>query len=212
MFTGIITHQGRILGVSDRGGDRRLEIGAPGLDLDAVAIGASIAHSGVCLTVAARAADSYTVHASAETLARTTLGRWREGDTVNLEASLRLGDELGGHLVFGHVDGLGRITAIEPLGESFRLAIDLPAALRPLVAVKGSIAVDGISLTVNEVSGTGIGLMIIPHSWSVTTLRHRRIGDEVNIEADMLARYVARQLAFVRSVDGAPSMDAGDQP
>lgn len=201
MFTGIITHQGLISKVEDKDGGRRLEIRAAGLDLDRLAIGASVAHSGVCLTVAGKTGDGYAVYASPETLARTTLGTWRVGDAVNLETSLRLGDELGGHLVFGHVDGLGRIATIEPVGESFRLVLDLPSDLRPLVAVKGSIAVDGISLTVNEVTEAGVGLMIIPHSWSVTTLRHRRPGDAVNIEADMLARYVARQLQFVSGGD-----------
>ena len=201
MFTGIITHQGLIAKLEDKDGGRRLEIRAAGLDLDRLAVGASVAHSGVCLTVAGKTADSYIVYASPETLARTTLGTWREGDAVNLEASLRLGDELGGHLVFGHVDGQGRIATIEPVGESFRLVLDLPSDLRPLVAVKGSITVDGISLTVNEVTEAGVGLMIIPHSWSVTTLRHRRPGDAVNIEADMLARYVARQLQFVSGGD-----------
>lgn len=201
MFTGIITHQGQILEVQDEGGGRRLTIGASGLDLARLALGASVAHSGICLTVAAKSGASYAVHASPETLARTTLGTWRKGESINLETSLRLGDELGGHLVFGHVDGLGRIVTIEPVGESFRLVLDLPSDLRPLVAVKGSIAVDGISLTVNEVTEAGVGLMIIPHSWSVTTLRHRRPGDAVNIEADMLARYVARQLQFVSGGD-----------
>ena len=197
MFTGIITHQGLILEVADEDGGRRLVIRAEGLDLDRIAIGASVAHSGVCLTVAGKTAGSYGVYASPETLACTTLGGWRTGDTINLEASLRLGDELGGHLVFGHVDGLGRVAAIEPLGESFRVAFDMPEDLRPLVAVKGSIAVDGISLTVNEVTDTGFAVMIIPHTRDVTTLRHRRVGDRVNLEADMLARYVARQLQFV---------------
>ncbi len=197
MFTGIITHQGLILKVEDKDGGRRLVVRAPGLDLDRIAVGASVAHSGVCLTVAEKTADSYSVYASPETLARTTLGTWQKGDAINLEASLRLGDELGGHLVFGHVDGLGRIAAIEPLGESYRLAFDMPEDLRPLVAVKGSISVDGISLTVNEVTDTGFAVMIIPHTWDVTTLRHRQVGDGVNLEADMLARYVSRQLQFV---------------
>jgi riboflavin synthase len=195
MFTGIITHVGRITGIADAEGGRRLEIEAD-LDLETLALGASVAHSGICLTVAEKGAGGYGVYASPETLARTTMGGWRTGDRVNLEGSLRLGDELGGHLVFGHVDGVGRITALEPVGESWRLEIELPAELRPLVAVKGSVGVDGISLTVNEVSDTGMTLMIIPHTWEATTLRHRKVGDPVNLEADMLARYVARQLAF----------------
>ena len=197
MFTGIITHLGRIAAVSDGDGDggRRLEI-ASDLDLDGLAMGASVAHSGVCLTVADKSVSSYAAYASPETLSRTTMGSWKADDYVNLEGSLRLGDELGGHLVFGHVDGVGRITALASVGESWRLEIELPEALRPLVAVKGSISVDGISLTVNEVTATTIGLMIIPHTWQATTLQHRAVGDPVNLEADMLARYVARQLAL----------------
>jgi riboflavin synthase len=195
MFTGIITHLGRIVAVADEPGGRRLEVAA-GLDLDRLAIGASVAHSGICLTVTERTIAGYSVYASAETLARTTMGGWRAGDEVNIEGSLRLGDELGGHLVFGHVDGVGRIAGLEPVGESWRLEIELPEALRPLVAVKGSIGVDGISLTVNEVTRTTMVLMIIPHTWQATTLQYRRPGDQVNLEADMLARYVARQLAF----------------
>lgn len=194
MFTGIITHIGEITAIDDEAGGRRLEI-ASGLDPARLALGASVAHSGVCLTVTEQAEGRHVVYASPETLARTTLGSWRKGGKVNIEGSLRLGDELGGHLVFGHVDGIGRIAAIEPIGEAWRLLVDLPAELLPLVAVKGSVSVDGISLTVNEVSGKGVALMIIPHTWEVTTLRERRPGDLVNIEADMLARYVARQLA-----------------
>jgi riboflavin synthase len=199
MFTGIITHLGRIKAVSDGDGGRRLEV-ASDLDLSRLPIGASVAHSGVCLTVADKSAEtgvgSYAVYASPETLARTTMGNWQVGDRVNLETSLRLGDELGGHLVFGHVDGVGRIVALDAIGESWRVEIELPDALRPLVAVKGSISVDGISLTVNEVTATTIGLMIIPHTWEATTLQHRALGGAVNLEADMLARYVARQLAL----------------
>lgn len=194
MFTGIITHQGRITAIADEAGGRRLRIAAD-LDLERLAIGASVAHSGVCLTIGEKTSDRYGVYASSETLARTTMGGWRVEDRVNLEGSLRLGDELGGHLVFGHVDGIGRITGLAPVGESWRLEIELPAALGPLVAVKGSISVDGISLTVNEATATTMALMIIPHTWQATTLQHRRIGDAVNLEADMLARYVARQLA-----------------
>ena len=195
MFTGIITHIGRIERVAaDPVGGWTLEI-ASALEATRLAIGASVAHSGVCLTVTDRRDGRHSVYASPETLARTTIGRWRVGDAVNIEGSLRLGDELGGHLVFGHVDGIGKITAIAPQGEARRLTVALPAELLPLVAVKGSISVDGISLTVNEVTDDGVGLTIIPHSWDATTLRWRQVGDLVNIEADMLARYVARQLA-----------------
>jgi riboflavin synthase len=195
MFTGIITHIGRITAVEERAGGRALEI-ETGLDHETLAIGASVAHSGVCLTVTETRGRTHAVYASTETLARTTMGNWQAGDPVNIEASLRLGDELGGHLVFGHVDGIGRISALAPLGESWRLEIEVPLALRPLVAVKGSISVDGISLTVNEVGSTTMALMIIPHTWEATTLHERKLGDPVNLEADMLARYVARQLAF----------------
>jgi riboflavin synthase len=195
MFTGIITHLGRVAAIGDEPDGRRLEIEA-GLDLERLAIGASVAHSGICLTVTEKTATGYRVYASAETLARTTMGRWQAGERVNIERSLRLGDELGGHLVFGHVDGVGRITGLAPVGESWRLEIALPEDLRPLVAVKGSIGVDGVSLTVNEVSATTMALTIIPHTWEATTLGQRRVGDPVNLEADMLARYVARQLAF----------------
>jgi riboflavin synthase len=200
MFTGIITHIGRIATIEERDGGRRLEI-RDGIDPNRLEIGASVAHSGICLTITEKTAEGYAVYASPETLARTTMRDWRPGDRLNIEGSLRLGNELGGHLVFGHVDGIGRITALERAGESLRLAIDLPPELRPLVAVKGSIAVDGISLTVNEVSRTGFAVMIIPHTWEATTLQHRQAGDPVNLEADMLARYVARQLAFTRDMD-----------
>jgi len=195
MFTGIITHIGRIAAVEDRDGGRAFWIES-GLDHQTLALGASVAHSGVCLTVTEKRGREHAVYASAETLARTTMASWRVGDAVNIEASLRLGDELGGHLVFGHVDGIGRIAGLEPVGESWRLEIELPEALRPLVAVKGSVSVDGISLTVNEVGASTMALMIIPHTWEATTLLHKKPGDPVNLEADMLARYVARQLAF----------------
>jgi riboflavin synthase len=126
----------------------------------------------------------------------TTVGRWQRGDRVNLERSLRIGDEMGGHIVFGHVDAVGEILALEPAGESHRLEVAMPASLAPLIAVKGSIAVDGISLTVNQASDEAFACNIIPHSWRRTNLPERRAGDPVNIEVDMLARYVARQLAF----------------
>ena len=136
------------------------------------------------------------MQASGATLEVTTVGRWQAGDPVNLERSLRIGDEMGGHIVFGHVDAVGTIVSLEPAGESHRLEVEVPASLAPLIAVKGSIAVDGISLTVNEVSASTFVCNIIPHSWRHTTLPERRIGDPVNVEVDMLARYVARQLAF----------------
>ena len=192
MFTGIITHQGRIASVEGTT-DRRLWI-ASALDHDRVPLGASIAHSGICLTVVDKRAGAHLVEASGETLARTTLGGWSEGTTVNLETSLQLGDELGGHFVFGHVDATAPIRSIEAEGESWRVEVGLPAELAAMVAVKGSIAVDGISLTVNAVTADGFALTIVPYTWQHTTLAARRPGDLVNLEIDMLARYVARQL------------------
>lgn len=200
MFTGIITHTGRVVAAHGDADGRTLEIES-GLPLDAIPLGASVAHSGVCMTLTEKAGKRHKVYASSETLARTTVGHWAEQQELNLEASLKLGDELGGHLVFGHVDGLGQIRAIKPVGDSHRVMIGLPEALAPMVAVKGSVAVDGVSLTVNAVGDDWFSVTLIPHSWTATTLRERQVGDSVNLEADMLARYVARQLGFVRPGD-----------
>jgi riboflavin synthase len=194
LFTGIITHIGRIESVRD--GSMRDLVVATDLPLAEIPLGASVAHSGVCLTVVEKEQGRFRVQASPETLARTTLGGWAPDTRINLERSLRLGDELGGHLVFGHCDAVGRIEAFEPAGESWRLEIAMPESLASLVAVKGSIAVDGISLTVNEAERDCFACMIIPHTLEHTTLKDRRPGDPVNLEADMLARYVARRLAF----------------
>ncbi len=166
------------------------------LPLAEIPLGGSIATSGICFTAVDKGKGWYAVQASGATLEVTTVGRWQAGDRVNLERSLRIGDELGGHIVFGHVDAVGTITALEPVGESHRLEVQVPTSLAPLIAVKGSIAVDGISLTVNEVSASAFVCNIIPHSWQHTNLPERRAGDPVNVEIDMLARYVARQLAF----------------
>ncbi|TVQ29829.1 MAG: riboflavin synthase [Geminicoccaceae bacterium] len=192
MFTGIITHIGRVLSVEGTT-DRRLTVESE-LDYATVPLGASVAHSGICLTVVEKAGRRHVVEASAETLAKTTLGDWQPGTTLNLETSLKLGDELGGHFVFGHVDATAPVLAIEEDGECWRLEVGLPAPVAPMVAVKGSIAVDGISLTVNTVAADRFGLTIVPFTWQHTTLAARRVGDRVNLEADMLARYVARQL------------------
>ena len=193
MFTGIVTHLGEIEAVRETVGGRELVL-ASELPLAEIGLGASIAHDGICLTVTAIEGRRHTVQASPETLARTTLGSWQAGRRVNLERSLRLGDELGGHLVFGHVDAVGHIAALEPEGDCHHLAVSVPPELAPLIAVKGSIALDGMSLTVNAVSADRFAVTIIPHSWGHTTLSDRRRGDLVNLEADMLARYVARQL------------------
>ncbi len=194
MFTGIITDVGRIAAIEDRNG-REMTI-ETSLPLDEIQIGGSIATSGICFTAVEKGDGWFSVTASGATLDVTTAGRWQVGDPVNLERSLRIGDELGGHIVFGHVDAVGRITALDAVAESHRLEIEIPAPLAPLVAVKGSVAVDGISLTVNETESMRFAVNIIPHSWSETNLPTRQVGDAVNVEIDMLARYVARQLAF----------------
>ena len=196
MFTGIITDVGRVLEIAG-GNDRRLKIGTR-LPLAEIPLGSSIATSGICFTAVDKGDDWFVVEASGATLEVTTAGAWAVGDTVNLERSLRIGDEMGGHIVFGHVDAVAGILALEPAGESHRLEVKLPESLAPLIAVKGSIAVDGISLTVNEAGPDRFATNIIPHTWRATNLGARKIGDRVNVEIDMLARYVARQLAFRR--------------
>jgi riboflavin synthase len=199
MFTGIITDVGRILEVAAEGDGRRIVIGTR-LPLAEIPLGSSIATSGICFTVVDKTDDRFAVDASGATVSVSTAGDWTVGASVNLERSLRIGDEMGGHLVFGHVDAVGEITALEPVGESHRLEVRIPEALASLIAVKGSIAVDGVSLTVNETRGDRFVVNIIPHSWTHTNLPERTAGDPVNIEVDMLARYVARQLAFRRQV------------
>lgn len=194
MFTGIITDVGRIAAIEDRNG-REMTI-ETSLPLDEIQIGGSIATSGICFTAVEKGEGWFSVTASGATLDVTTAGRWQVGDHVNLERSLRIGDELGGHIVFGHVDAVGRITGLEAIAESYRLEIEIPAPLAQMLAVKGSVAVDGISLTVNETEEERFAVNIIPHSWAETNLPQRQVGDHVNVEIDMLARYVARQLAF----------------
>ncbi len=190
MFTGIITDIGRVQAV-DRQGDTRFTI-ATGYDTDTIAIGASVAHNGVCLTVIEKGPGWYVVQASGETLAKTTLGAWQPDTRINLERALKVGDELGGHIVSGHVDGVGRLVDQRPDGESLRLTFEAPDALARYIASKGSVAVDGVSLTVNEVQGNRFGVNIIPHTQTATTFGGLRVGDAVNLEIDMLARYVAR--------------------
>lgn len=195
MFTGIITDVGEIVSVAQGGqkGDRRFVVRTRH-DLGPVPIGASIAHSGCCLTVVEKGPDWFAVEASGETLAKTHLGDWREGRRINLELSLKLGDELGGHLVYGHVDGVGKIVSMTPEGGSMRFVFEAPPELARFVASKGSVAVDGISLTVNEVEGNRFGVNVISHTRTVTTLGEAKVGQRVNLEVDMLARYVARLL------------------
>jgi riboflavin synthase len=194
MFTGIVTALGTVRAIAPLGGgkDMRLTIGAPWPDTASIALGASIACSGCCLTAVELGADWFAVDASAETLARTTLGRWTVGRRVNLERSLRVGDELGGHIVSGHVDGVGEAVSAEPENGSVRWTFRVPAPLARFVAEKGSVAVDGVSLTVNAARGDTFGVNVIPHTAQVTGFGALRPGDAVNIEIDMLARYVAR--------------------
>lgn len=195
MFTGIITDVGTITAVEQRG-DLRARISC-GFDMDGVDMGASIACSGVCLTVVQKGPDWFAVDISGESVARTAPGRWIEGQKLNLERALRIGDELGGHIVTGHVDGIAKVAAIEPVGDSHRIVFAGPKSLAPYVAPKGSITIDGVSLTVNEVTDQADGsftftVNIIPHTAAITTLGTLRAGDDVHVEIDVLARYLAR--------------------
>jgi riboflavin synthase len=194
MFTGIITDIGTIRSATQRG-DLRLVIDC-GYDMETVAIGASIACSGACLTVVAKDAHSFAVDLSAETVARTAAGLWVEGGRLNLERALKVGDELGGHIVTGHVDGIGTVQGLCPEGDSHRVGIEVPQAIAPYIAPKGSITLDGVSLTVNDVRDedgkTHFSVNIIPHTWDVTTLGALAPGRQVNLEIDILARYLGR--------------------
>ena len=191
MFTGIVTDVGKVRAVRDTNRDRRFEIEIA-FDLSTVEIGASIAHAGCCLTVVEKGEGWFAVEVSGETLDRTTLGEWSEGRPVNLERSARVGDELGGHIVSGHVDGVGEIISIVSEGGSHRVKVRVPRPLHRYIAPKGSIAIEGVSLTVNEVEDDVLGVNLIPHTWEVTTLGGLSVGSKVNLEIDMLARYLAR--------------------
>lgn len=198
MFTGIITDIGQIRSIDQRG-DLRVVIGCA-YDPTGIAIGASIACSGVCLTVVDKGAGQdghwFAVDVSGETVARTAQGQWSAGKRLNLERALKVGDELGGHIVTGHIDGVGEIISVEPQGDSTRLTVRVPRDLAAHIAGKGSVAVDGVSLTVNEVTdgpdGTHFTLNIIPHTAEQTTLAGAEAGRAVNLEIDILARYLAR--------------------
>ena len=203
MFTGIVQAIGRLTSVRGDGVDSRFTIAAPGLSGAGMAVGDSIAVQGCCLTAAELTSDGFVADVSAESLERTTLGRLAEGDGVNLETSLTLQTPLGGHLVSGHVDGVGEVVDRWPEGRSERWRFRTPDELARYIATKGSIAVDGISLTVNGVDGSEFDVNIVPHTSEVTTLGQYRRGDRVNIEVDLLARYVERLL----SAGGGP--DAG---
>ena len=190
MFTGIVTHIGFVRQII-KGGDTRLEITVP-FETGDLDIGASVACSGACMTVIEKGADWFAVSVSGESLAKTTLGRWHRGTAVNLERALKAGDEMGGHIVSGHVDGVGALVSMAREGDSTRMTFEAPESLRQFIASKGSITIDGISLTVNDVGSTTFDINVIPHTQVVTTLGERQVGDAVNLEIDMLARYVAR--------------------
>ncbi len=194
MFTGIVTALGTVRAIEPIGGgkDMRLVIAAPWTDMESIALGASIACSGCCLTAVEVRSDSFAVDASAETLACTTLGSWTVGSRINLERSLKIGDELGGHMVSGHADGVGEAVTATAENGSTRWVFRVARPLARFIAVKGSVAVNGVSLTVNEVTDDTFGVNVIPHTASVTGFSTMKPGDKVNIEIDMLARYVAR--------------------
>ena len=190
MFTGIITDVGKLRQLTQRG-DLRARI-ATSYKTDGIDIGASIACDGVCMTVVALGEDWFDVDVSAETLSKTNLGAWVEGRRINLERALKVGDELGGHIVSGHVDGLAEIVAMAEEGDSTRVTLRAPRALARFIAPKGSVALNGTSLTVNDVDGCDFGINFIPHTKEVTTWGDAAVGDAVNLEIDTLARYVAR--------------------
>ena len=198
MFTGIVTALGTVRDITPIGAgrDMRLVIATPWTDMGTIALGASIACSGCCLTVVELGADWFAVEVSAETLANTKLGRWAVGSRINLERSLKLGDELGGHIVSGHVDGLAEVLSATPENGSTRWRFRVPVDLARFIARKGSIAIDGVSLTVNDADQDSFGVNIIPHTAEVTGFATLQPGDVVNIEIDMLARYVARLAEF----------------
>ena len=195
MFTGIVTAMGSVRAIEKRG-DTHIVIAAP-FDAGSIDVGASVACAGCCLTVVDRGNTKgswFAVSASGETLSKTTIGSWKVGDQVNLERPLRVGDELGGHIVTGHIDGVGEVIDAVPEGESLRLTIRVPDSLAPYIAAKGSIALDGVSLTVNEVEGSRFGVNIIAHTTKITSLGRARKGTKLNVEIDLLARYVAKLL------------------
>lgn len=193
MFTGIVRDKGKITAIAEGNNSRRITI-ATKLDLSAIEIGASVACDGCCLTVVEKTQDTLTFEVAAETMSLTTLSGWAIDTTVNLETSLRLGDELGGHMMSGHVDGIAIVTGVRPDGDSWRFKITVPEHLSRYISPKGSVALNGISLTVNEVEGNTFGVCIIPHTWEVTNIKTWDEDTRINLEVDQLARYVARIL------------------
>jgi riboflavin synthase len=191
MFTGIITDVGRLRAAKDLGGAMRFDV-ETAYDTAGLNIGASVSHSGCCLTVVDKGPGWFAAELSNETLALTTLGDWRPGDPINLERAVKVGDELGGHVVSGHVDGTGEVVSVTQDGGSYRVVVKAPDPLHRYIAPKGSITLDGVSLTVNEVDGQTFGVNLIPHTWKVTALNRLTPGSRVNLEIDVLARYAAR--------------------
>jgi riboflavin synthase len=192
MFTGIILAKGRVISLAERDGDLEIGIDAAGLDVARIAIGDSVCVQGVCLTVTRKQDANFFADVSRETLSKTTLGKLKVGSNVNLEPSLRAGDALGGHMVSGHVDAAGILKRIDQDARSWRLEFELPPTLSRFVAAKGSICLNGVSLTVNKAEGLRFDVNIIPHTHAVTTLGELRAGDEVNVEIDVVARYLDR--------------------
>ena len=207
MFTGLVSDVGEVVSTEARGSLRRLRV-ACSYPVEGIALGASIACSGPCLTAVATGTGAgrtwFEVDAGTETLERTTLGGWVPGKRVNLERSLKLGDELGGHLVSGHVDGVARVVAVTRIGETTRFDVEAPARLARFIAEKGSVALDGTSLTVNAVAGRRFSVLLIPHTLAVTTWDEVREGDALNIEVDTMARYAARLADFPLAGAGVP--------
>lgn len=195
MFTGIIRDMGRVQRIEPKSGATLYEISTH-LDVASFDIGASVSFNGICLTLIEKTENSFIVQVSNETIDRTTIGAWEVGTSVNIEPSLKMGDELGGHMVLGHVDGVASLDKIIPDGESYRLILSAPRELAPFIATKGSVALDGISLTVNMVDDVRFSVNIIPHTWKVTTLGQAKAGQRLNIEIDPLARYIARRMEF----------------
>ena len=202
MFSGIIKGCGRILESRATGGDRRLVIGTEGVELGTIGAGDSIAVNGVCLTAIDPGPDSFAADVSGETLDRTTIGQLAAGDSVNLESSLRLGQTIDGHMVYGHVDGVGEVVELTESARSVVLSIAVPVPLARYIAVKGSVAVDGVSLTINAVAGDRFTVNIIPHTREITVISGYRNGTPVNIEVDMIARYLERLLTAGSDTNG----------
>ncbi len=199
MFTGIVLDVGTVTALQDRGGDRWLRVAPARLDLSRTQLGDSIAVNGICLTVIALGGGAFEADASRETLALTTLGSWQTGQQVNLEPALRVGDALGGHWVSGHVDGVAEVRSRTRDARSERLALRVPAPLAPFLARKGSVTLDGVSLTVNAASADGVEVNLVPHTLTVTTLAGWQPGTRVNLEVDVMARYAGRLLATMSS-------------